>query len=200
MPASSTSSRVSFRDRFVTSKTDVHVAMLGTAACQPAMIPQALPILKQFVQDITTRSGEASVDDFVVAQLRCCLRRFLAIYANAQKRETTASLACVKNTLLASTILLTGSTNVIPAEDASVQRLLDDLVECLDDRMVPRLVHPVTCIERCHAISIELCSNRFRFRPRRSQFTASVLSYSVVLEYLPTRTSYARSCQGWPDT
>ena len=131
-------SELSTRGWFVTSKADVDVAMLGTAACQPAMIPQALPILKQFVRDITTRSGDTPVDDFVVAELRCCLKRFLATYANAQKRETTASLAYVKNTLLASTILLTGSTNVIPTEDASVQRLLDDLVECLDDRMVPR--------------------------------------------------------------
>ncbi len=70
-------------------------------------------------------------------QLQGCLRRFLSIYLDAQKREAPTSLACVKNCLLAMTILFTaGGENHLPATDPVVARYLDELLDCLTDRMV----------------------------------------------------------------
>lgn len=55
---------------------------------------------------------------------------------NAQKRETDASLPCVKNSLLAGTVLLTSGTNSLQASDPLVSKFLDEVVDCLSDRMV----------------------------------------------------------------
>jgi hypothetical protein len=69
-------------------------------------------------------------------QLLGCLRRFLSIYLNAQKREAPTSLTCVKNCLLALTILFTGGKNHLPASEPLVARFLEELLDCLTDRMV----------------------------------------------------------------
>jgi HEAT repeat-containing protein 5 len=112
-------------------------AILGTGPCQEDIIPQSLPIFKRFIQGITRTATKGQGGSTPVAtQIRGCLKRFLAILANAQKRETEASLPCVKNTLLASTILVTSSTNVLPPTDPLVTKLLDEIVDCLSDRMV----------------------------------------------------------------
>ncbi|KAA8563634.1 hypothetical protein EYC84_011657 [Monilinia fructicola] len=56
-----------------------------------------------------------------------------------KKRETEASLPCVKNALLASTLLLTSGTNNLPANEPLVTRFLDELVDCLSDRMTAKV-------------------------------------------------------------
>lgn len=111
-------------------------AILGTGMCQAAIIPQALPIFKQYVQAMAGTPHGFQNDEVVAAELHACLARFLNILANAQKRETETSLSCVKNTLLASTILVTAGAGAFPGRDKLMDRLVDELVDCLSDRMV----------------------------------------------------------------
>jgi hypothetical protein len=120
-------------------KTDLHACIihifatiLGTASCQAIVVPQSLPILKRFIASISS-SHKATED---LQQIQGCLKRFMSIYLNAQKRETEASLPCVKNALLASTVLLTSGKNHITASEPLVSRFLDEVVDCLSDRMV----------------------------------------------------------------
>jgi len=125
-------------------KTDLHACIihifatiLATPSCQEVIVPQALPTLKRFVVTMSksrrAKEGATSQTDI---QLRGCLRRFLSIYLHAQKRDGPASLPCVKNCLLAITILFTGGKNHLSAAEPLVARFLDEVVECLADRMV----------------------------------------------------------------
>ncbi|KAI0834438.1 ARM repeat-containing protein [Hypoxylon sp. FL0890] len=122
-------------------KTDLHACIihifatiLATPSCQELIVPQALPILKRFMA--TTSSSRSSATDM---QLQGCLRRFLSIYLNAQKREAPTSLQCVKNCLLAITILFTGGSNRLAASDRLVTKYLDEVVDCLTDRMTAKI-------------------------------------------------------------
>ena len=129
-------------------KTDLHACImhifstiLSTPICQQVIVPQSLAILKRFVAIMPDAAGATGGDDGGLppqAQLQSCLRRFLSIYANAQKREEATSLACVKNCLLATTILFTGGKNQLPASHPLVTRYLDEVLDCLNDRMVCR--------------------------------------------------------------
>lgn len=125
-------------------KTDLHACIihifatiLGTANCQAVVVPQSLPILKRFMTHISGPRKLAKDEEAATAtQLQGCLRRFMSIYRNAQKRETNASLPCVKNTLLAITVLLTSGTNRLSTDDPLLVKFLDEVLECLNDRMV----------------------------------------------------------------
>ncbi|WAO88329.1 Hypothetical protein NCS54_00567000 [Fusarium falciforme] len=129
-------------------KTDLHACIvhifattLATPDCQELIVPQSLPTLKRFVGSMSNSrrspgGGEPSATDI---QMQGCLRRFLSIYLNAQKREAPQSLACVKNCLLATTILFTGGRNHLPATEALVARYLDELLDCLTDRMTAKI-------------------------------------------------------------
>ena len=122
-------------------KTDLHatilhifITILGTAACQSAVVPQALPIFRRFLSSI--------VDDDRVEtqhQLRSALGRMLVILRNAQKREAEASLACEKNTLLAITILITGAPSELPDTNLAVTKFTHELSECLEGPMTSRV-------------------------------------------------------------
>jgi hypothetical protein len=128
-------------------KTDLHACIihifatiLGTPSCQAVVVPQSLPILKRFIVMITVpRKGER--DATTSTQLRGCLRRFMSIYMHAQKRETEAALPCVKNSLLASTVLLTSGTNSLSTGDPLIVKFLDETIDCLNDRMVRIRLH-----------------------------------------------------------
>lgn len=125
-------------------KTDLHACIihifatiLGTSSCQAVVVPQSLPILKRFINSISGHhKKERDKDAPSDMQLRVCLKRFLSIYLNAQKRETESSLPCVRNCLLAMTLLMTSSINPMSASDPPVARFLDEIVDCLTDRMV----------------------------------------------------------------
>ncbi|KAJ4141040.1 hypothetical protein NW768_000247 [Fusarium equiseti] len=129
-------------------KTDLHACIvhifatiLSTPGCQELIAPQSLPTLKRFVGSMSKSrrshgNGEPSSTDI---QLQGCLRRFLSIYLNAQKREAPQSLTCVKNCLMATTILFTGGQNHLPASEALVARYLDELMDCLTDRMTAKI-------------------------------------------------------------
>ncbi|KAK0380588.1 hypothetical protein CLIM01_02055 [Colletotrichum limetticola] len=132
-------------------KTDLHACIihilatiLATPGCQEVIVPQSLPTLKRFVASMTKSRRASSGEDGsgpspTDVQLQGCLRRFLSIYLNAQKREVPTSLTSVKNCLLASTILFTGGTNHLAANDALVARYLDEVVDCLTDRMTAKI-------------------------------------------------------------
>jgi hypothetical protein len=134
-------------------KTDLHACIihifatiLGTASCQAVVVPQSLPILKRFMTSISTPLKKGSnPQDTNLTQIQGCLRRFLSIYLNAQKRETEASLPCVKNTLLASTVLLTSGKNYMSASEPLVSRFLDEVIDCLSDRMVNNAIRSKEC-------------------------------------------------------
>ncbi|KAH7377966.1 armadillo-type protein [Cadophora sp. MPI-SDFR-AT-0126] len=126
-------------------KTDLHACIihifatiLGTASCQAIVVPQSLPILKRFMSSISPATKNGKPDANVV-QVQGCLKRFLSIYLHAQKRESESSLPCVKNTLLASTVLLTSGVNYMSASEPLVTRYLDELIDCLSDRMTAKV-------------------------------------------------------------
>ncbi|PHH55474.1 Pof6 interactor protein 1 [Ceratocystis fimbriata CBS 114723] len=135
-------------------QTDLHACiihifatMLATPMCQDLVVPQTLPIFKRFIAGVTglrggvvanTSTASSAVSEGAVLQLRGCLRRFLSVYLIAQRREQPNALMCVKNALLASTILFTGGSNQLPASDPLVARYLDEVVDCLTDRMTAK--------------------------------------------------------------
>lgn len=122
-------------------KTDLHacilnifVTILGTGTCQAMVVPQALPIFRRFVASLVEEARPETRQQF-----RSTLTRFLAILKNAQKRESEASLPCEKNTLLATTILLTTASSSMDAGDPLIARFTTELSECLDSRMTSRV-------------------------------------------------------------
>lgn len=137
-------------------KTDLHACIihifatiLATPSCQELIVPQSLAILKRFVASMPG-SAKGGVDDSLPpqAQIQSCLRRFLSVYMNAQKREEPTSLAGVRNCLLAATILFTSGRNQLPASHPLVSRYLNEVLDCLTDRMVctnPRTNNVTRC-------------------------------------------------------
>jgi hypothetical protein len=115
-------------------KTDLHASILhvfatilSTGACQARVVPQAFPIFKRFLQSLDS-SATVSCD-----LVRGCLHRFLAILSQAQRREAETSLPCAKNTLLASTILLTSASRSLAPNDPLITQALDEMLDCLSD-------------------------------------------------------------------
>jgi hypothetical protein len=116
-------------------KADLHACILhifatilGTGACQATVVPQALPIFKRF---ITSLAPHAEATDDTSKQLRATLTRFLTILRHAQQREFDAALACEKNTILATTILLSSAASAFSPNDPLVKRFINDLFDCL---------------------------------------------------------------------
>ena len=119
-------------------RTDLHaciihifITILGTGVCQVLVVPKALPIFKRFIQSI---AEDAEDDNAIFELLQTCLQRFRHILANAQRRESEASLQCATNILMASVILLTSGSECISPDYPSVSMFLDDLIDCLQDR------------------------------------------------------------------
>ncbi|KAK7936617.1 uncharacterized protein PG986_015055 [Apiospora aurea] len=116
-------------------KTDLHACIihifatiLATPTCQDIIVPQALPMLKRFIASMCgaeSSSNNAAPDykSLTHIQLQGCLRRFLSIYLNAQKRELPSSLQC----------------NQLAANDGLVSRFLDEVIDCLTDRMTAKI-------------------------------------------------------------
>ncbi|KAJ5545487.1 hypothetical protein N7535_006127 [Penicillium sp. DV-2018c] len=107
--------------------------ILATGVCQSGVVPQALPIFRQFVHGITPTTESPEDLEVVSFQLRGCLTRFLTILTIAQRRESETSVPCAKNTLLAITFLLTAGAHVIPPQEPVLIRVLNELLDCLQD-------------------------------------------------------------------
>ncbi|KAI1429346.1 armadillo-type protein [Xylaria sp. FL1777] len=127
-------------------KTDLHACIihifatiLATPSCQEIIVPQALPMFKRFVTSMANSRGTKDEKSPTDTQVQGCLRRFLSIYLNAQKREAPQSLQCVKNCLLTITILFTGGNNQLAATDRVVAKFLDEVLDCLTDRMTAKI-------------------------------------------------------------
>ncbi|KAI1504241.1 armadillo-type protein [Biscogniauxia marginata] len=127
-------------------KTDLHACIihifatiLATPSCQEVIVPQSLPMFKRFITCMSNSRSSAEGVTPTHAQMQGCLRRFLSIYLNAQKREVPTSLQCVKNCLLAITILFTGGNNRLAASDRLVSKFLDEVLDCLTDRMTAKI-------------------------------------------------------------
>ncbi|KAH8726034.1 HEAT repeat protein-like protein [Phaeosphaeriaceae sp. PMI808] len=124
-------------------KADLHACILhtfatiiGTGACQATVVPQALPIFKRFITSLTPHA-EATED--TSKQLRATLNRFLSILRHAQQREFDAALACEKNTILATTILLSSAASAFSPSDPLIQRFVSTLFDCLDARLTSKV-------------------------------------------------------------
>ena len=120
-------------------KTDLHASILhifsiilGTGICQKQALPQALPMLKRFLQ-ILIKETDSKAIKTLTNQLRGCLHRFRAILGHAQRRESDTSVPCAKNTLLAFTVVLTTASQVFPPNDPLITHVLDDILDCLQD-------------------------------------------------------------------
>jgi hypothetical protein len=124
-------------------KADLHACILhifatilGTGACQATVVPQALPIFKRF---ITSLAPQAEATEDTSKQLRATLTRFLNILRHAQQREFDAALACEKNSILATTILLSSAASAFSPCDPLVKRFMDDLFDCLNARLTSKV-------------------------------------------------------------
>ncbi|ORY03582.1 HEAT repeat protein-like protein [Clohesyomyces aquaticus] len=124
-------------------KTDLHACILhifatilGTGSCQASVVPQALPVLKRFV---TSLALTATPGSDTATQLRATLTRFLSILKQAQLRETEAALPCEKNTILATTILISSTGSVFEPSDPLLARFVADLIDCLGNRMTSKV-------------------------------------------------------------
>ena len=124
-------------------KTDLHASILhifatilSTGACQANVVPQAFPVFKRFLQIIAPASPSTASSDLI----HSCLHRFLSILAHAQRRESETSLPCAKNTLLASTILLTNASRSLAPNDPLIARTLDEMLTCLQDIGLAKVV------------------------------------------------------------
>ncbi|KAL1584636.1 hypothetical protein WHR41_06926 [Cladosporium halotolerans] len=140
-------------------KTDLHatilnifVTILGTGVCQAVVVPTSLPVLRRFVANI---AGEAQAD--TKKQLLNALARMLAILRNAQRRETEASVPCEKNTLLASTILISTAGKIFGDSEPLVVKFSAELSECLENRMTSRVA--AGCIRTLLLAGV--CSRQF---------------------------------------
>lgn len=107
--------------------------ILATGICQAEVVPQALPIFRQFIHGITHATELPEDEDVVAFQMRGCLTRFLTILTIAQRRESDSSIPCAKNTLLAITFLLTAGGHVLSPHDPVLVKVLNELLDCLQD-------------------------------------------------------------------
>lgn len=115
----------------------IFTTILATGICQADVMPQALPIFKHFIYAIThpKEPGPEQMENLKVVthQMRGCLTRFLTTLKIAQRRESDTSLPCAKNTLLATTILLTTGCHVLPPQDPVIPQVLNEFLDCLQD-------------------------------------------------------------------
>ncbi|KAL8863455.1 MAG: hypothetical protein Q9178_000136 [Gyalolechia marmorata] len=120
-------------------KTDLYASILhilsvilSTPACQAAVVPQTLPGFRRFFRRLALDDSQSSSSP-VGPQIKACLHRLLTILDVAQRREHESSLACAKNTLLTTSILLTTASSVIPRDEPLIFAALEATLDCLQD-------------------------------------------------------------------
>ncbi|KAH7125620.1 HEAT repeat protein-like protein, partial [Dendryphion nanum] len=112
----------------------IFATILGTGACQATVVPTSLPIFKRFVTSLTTHPHPD-----LTQKLRATLVRFLQILKQAQQREFDAALACEKNIILTTTILLSSAASVFEPNDPLIKRFIEELFDCLGNRMTSQI-------------------------------------------------------------
>ncbi|KAJ6264712.1 hypothetical protein Dda_0862 [Drechslerella dactyloides] len=121
--------------------------VFATGACQIAVVPKALPIFKRFVQFITRKETSANAQDGLVIQLRVALSQLVHVAETASRRDTEASMICVRNCLLAFVIMIHSGVNMIPPNDELLSRVCDSLIDGLRDTITAK-----TAISCCRSI------------------------------------------------
>ncbi|KAK6349801.1 hypothetical protein TWF696_006075 [Orbilia brochopaga] len=121
--------------------------VFATGACQIAVVPKALPIFKRFIHFITRKETTANAQDGLVIQLRVALSQLVQVAENASRRDTEASMICVRNCLLAFVIMIHSGVNMIPANDELLSRVCDSLIDGLRDTITAK-----TAISCCRSI------------------------------------------------
>ena len=109
----------------------IFTRILGTAACQTIVIPHMLPLFKHFISNLTVQTS--SSDSTALDHLSACLCTLRTILSHAQRRESESSLPCARNTMFASTILLTSGSMAFSPDEPLIYLLLDDFIDCLQD-------------------------------------------------------------------
>ena len=109
----------------------IFTRILGTAACQTLVIPHMLPLFKRFVSSIASQSNTSG--SAAAEHLSACLHTLRTILSHAQRRESESSLPCARNTLFATTILLTSGAAALTSNEPLINLLLDDSIDCLQD-------------------------------------------------------------------
>lgn len=104
-------------------------SILACGAFQSMVVPQIFPTFKRFLQSITSSATSHDIERLI----RGLLWQLLRILMHAQRREQESALACVKNTLLAITILLTSVGDILSANELLVEQALEDVLDCLHD-------------------------------------------------------------------
>ncbi|CAI6333670.1 unnamed protein product [Periconia digitata] len=124
-------------------KTDLHACILhifatilGTGPCQAKVIPQSLPVFKRFITSINSQTEPSAETS---TQLRATLTRFLQILRQSQQREFDAALACEKNTILTTTILLSSTASAFAPNDPLITRFIQELFDCLNNRLTSKV-------------------------------------------------------------
>lgn len=124
-------------------KTDLHACILhifatilGTGSCQAAVLPRSLPIFKRFITSIVSQAEPSSETS---TQLRATLTRFLQILKQSQQRQFDAAIACEKNTILTTTILLSSTASAFTPNDPLVTRFIQELFDCLNNRLTSKV-------------------------------------------------------------
>ncbi|KAL8734547.1 MAG: hypothetical protein Q9166_001447 [cf. Caloplaca sp. 2 TL-2023] len=127
-------------------KTDLYASILhifsiilSTPACQASVVPQTLPVFRRFIQKIAVYDSDRSSSSPITPLIKTCLHRLLAVLNVAQKREHESSLACAKNTLLTTSILLTTASSVLLADEPLLFAALEALIDCLQDLGLARV-------------------------------------------------------------
>lgn len=160
------------------------ITILGTASCQATVVPQALPIFRRFVASIVPNARSETR-----RQIRNTLSRFQVILQNAQKRETEASLPCERNTILATTILLTTAHPTIQPNESTIPKFIDELAEALTNPMTTKMA--AGC-----ARSLLLMPGKAS--PARSAIGARI--FSKIVSVLTSKTDSAGDLEGVSET
>ncbi|KAF2878530.1 armadillo-type protein [Massariosphaeria phaeospora] len=114
----------------------IFATILGTGSCQATVVPLTLPILKRFLTSLT---AHASTESDTSTQLRATLKRFLAILKHSQQRDFEAALACEKNTILATTVLISSAAPAFSPNDPLLAHFVAALFDCLGNRLTSKV-------------------------------------------------------------
>ncbi|KAL7269608.1 hypothetical protein RUND412_007710 [Rhizina undulata] len=109
----------------------IFTTIFGTNVCQEEVVPRSLPIFKRFIQSIT-KNARGNDEELVVTQIRSCLHSILRVLDHAKIRGDEV-LPCLKNCLMAATILVTAGVNVLPPNDDQIPKLCDNILDALSD-------------------------------------------------------------------
>jgi hypothetical protein len=122
-------------------------ATFGTGVCQSDVVPRSLPIFKRFVT-IITKGANKNDADLVIMQARSCLSSIMRVLEHAKYVSLTprlssstnndrirgeAGIPCVRNTLMAATIVVTAGVNILPANEEHLPKLCDQILSSLTD-------------------------------------------------------------------